>query len=686
MTTPVLRLQNLTVVYGDSDGEAMAVRDLSLSLASGESYGLVGESGCGKTTVAYAIVRHLADNGRVSAGRIFLGEEDVLALDADALRRLRGAGVAMVYQDPASALNPVLTIGRQLVEAVRAHRSLSKASAEAEVVAMLSRVRLPRPQALLQRNKHELSGGQLQRVVIAMALLARPRLLILDEPTTGLDATIEAEVADLIAELAKGFGMSMIYISHNLRLIARVCDRVGVMYAGALVEEGTARQILAEPKHPYTAGLVQCLPSLLGPIGSKRLPSIPGQPPVPHAMPPGCAFAPRCRFAVARRCDTVPGPSLESVGPGRRVSCLRHSEIASLAAPAEAEAAPARVEGGVRLAIDGLTKDYGGGRGLAGFGRARPSLRANDGISLSVRVGEILGLVGESGSGKTTLGRIVIGLEQATAGRVDLNGVDIARLMVRRRPAELIRAIQMVFQNPDSTLNPAHRVGWIISRAIRRLGGAADRRSMAARVDRLLELVRLPNEIVGRFPHELSGGQRQRVAIARAFAADPELVIADEPVSALDVSVQAAIVNLLVDVQEGQGATVVFISHDLALVRHVADRVAVLFKGRVVETGLASQVFRPPWHPYTEMLLSVDDPARRRSPPPAWEEGKADGQGCPFAARCPRRVGPICDTDAPALRAVESGHMISCHVPPSELLREQSGSGPMHPSEGADHA
>jgi peptide/nickel transport system ATP-binding protein len=669
---PVLQIEGLSICYRSGRGLLPAVQHFDLTLKAGETYGLVGESGCGKSTVAFAVMGHLAENACVTAGRILVDGENVVGLDEPGLRRLRGAAIAMVYQDPAAALNPVMTIGWQLKEALDAHRRLPAVAARAEILAVLARVRLPEPARLLKRYPHQLSGGQLQRIVIAMALLARPRLLLLDEPTTGLDVTVEASVVALIAELAANSGMALLYISHNLGLIARVCSRVGVMYGGQLVEEGTVRQVLKGPRHPYTKALIDCLPDVKGRSRQNRLAAIPGQVPSPASLPAGCLFAPRCTHARPGLCDVTPPPQMESLSDGYRVRCLRAQEIPA-GAPPVAFPGRSRARPETRLRLDGVTRIYGGGSTFwQVLGLARDQgLRAADAVSFDVGRGETVALVGESGSGKSTLARILIGLDSATAGRALYDGTNIACLPARSRPEALIRALQMVFQNPDGTLNPSHRVHRILARALKRLGHR-DRHAVNARIAELLRLVRLPADAAARFPQELSGGQRQRVAIARAFAGEPELIIADEPVSALDVSVQAAIVNLLIDVQDIAGTAILLISHDLALVRHVADRVVVLYRGKVMESGSVEAVFSAPSHPYTESLLAAVHP-----PDPDHQPARlavpADGlcqdidaapsaEGCPFAPRCHRRIGTLCFEHPPPLREGSSDdHRILCH-------------------------
>jgi peptide/nickel transport system ATP-binding protein len=665
----VLAIEGLAIAYAGETGGTLAVRDLSLAVARGETYGLVGESGCGKSTAALAMLGYLPPNGRLLAGRLLLEGEDLMSASAERLRALRGPGVAMVHQDPIGALNPVLTLGRQLLETLRAHRPASEQAMREEAVEMLGRVALAEPASFLARYPHQASGGQLQRIVIAMALLARPRLLVLDEPTTGLDVTVEAEVAALVAGLARDFDMAVVYISHNLGLIASVCQRIGVMYAGELVEQGPVREVFARPRHPYTRGLIACLPRIASVATPARLATIPGRVPRLDRAPAGCAFAPRCPHMLAARCiDAGPIP-LAMASDGSGVRCVRVGEFDQ----AQEQVQPRQPRTGEvppRLSLRALTKRYERTGGLwarlrAGAGAAMPALA---GVSFDVGQGEIVALVGESGSGKSTLARVIAGLEQATEGVVLFRDIDIGGLRPRQRPAEVVSAVQLVFQNPDRTLNPSHRVARILARALRR-SNRPDPRPMAQRVATLLERVSLPAETAAQWPHALSGGQRQRVAIARALAGDPVLVLADEPVSALDVSVQGAIINLLLDVRDSSGAAMLFISHDLALVHAIADRVVVLRHGQVMEAGPRDAVFAAPHHPYTRTLLAAAGAAEDAPTLPARRAAPQDeGRGCVHAADCRRFIGPVCRREAPPERIAGPGHRIRCHRPIEELL------------------
>jgi peptide/nickel transport system ATP-binding protein len=681
--SPLLELQDVRISYFGRAGESVVIPGLNLALGAGEALGLVGESGCGKSTVALAIVRYLGRAGRVVGGRILFEGQDLATLGEDALRAIRGRRIAMVYQDPMASLNPVMPIGRQLMEVPMLHEGIGATEARARALRMLREVNLPDPEAVLERYPHQLSGGQQQRIVIAMALIAEPALLIMDEPTTGLDVTVEAAVLDLVRALRRRHNSAILFISHNLGTVVRVCDRIGVMYGGELVEEGTIRQVFADPRHPYTRGLLGCLPTLGRDKHAAPLVPIPGQVGTPLARPAGCGFAARCQHAEAGRCTARP-IAVEPVtgAPGHRVRCVRAAELPPWHRPAAAPAMDAGAgpaEAAPMLAVRGLRKTYRQSRGVFG-GRVR-WVRALHDVELAAGRGQTLAIVGESGCGKSTLARVLSGLQTATAGSVALDGAEVGGVPVQARPGPLKRKLQMVFQNPDSTLNPSHTVGYAIGRALRRLrrlpAGEARRE-----VVRLLEVVKLPVELADRKPHQLSGGQKQRVAIARALAGDPEVVVADEPVSALDVSVQAAIVNLLSELQAARGATLVFISHDLAVVRYLADRVAVMYLGQVVEYGRVEDVFAPPYHPYTEALLSavpVPDPEAQRER--ILLEGTLPSatdamRGCPFSSRCPRRVGPVCDETAPPEQALGRGHRIACHIPAAELQRSQAAGTP----------
>ncbi|HMG49744.1 MAG TPA: ABC transporter ATP-binding protein [Inquilinus sp.] len=665
MTGPLLEIRDLRIEFRGKQDTVVAVPRLSFSVGAGESYGLVGESGCGKSTTAMAIMGYLGSTGVIAGGSIRFDGQELVGATGRQLRAIRGRRIAMVYQDPMSALNPVKTIGAQLAEVPILHLNARRRQAMEMAAAMLEDVRLPDAGDMLKRYPHQLSGGQQQRVVIAMALLARPALLLLDEPTTGLDVTVEAAVIDLIGELRRRFSTSLLFISHNLGLIAESCDRLGIMYSGEIVEEGETGRLFRRPCHPYSQGLIDCIPDIGSDKRSRTLAAIPGHIPLPHERPAGCGFAPRCASFVAGSCDR-PGPALQPAGEGGHlVRCTQWQQVQRprRALPPEADATRTPA---VAIELSGVTKRYdiGGHR----------TLQANEAVSFEAGEAEIVALVGESGCGKSTLARIVTGLDHATSGEVRMAGQNIAALQARQRPRQLLQSIQMIFQNPDSTLNPSHPAAFSIRRSIKKFGVRRGKAAIDQRVRELLDMVRLSPAIAERKPSELSGGQKQRIAIARAFAADPSLIVADEPVSALDVSVQAAVVTLLLDIQKEKRTTMLFISHDLALVRHVADKVVVMYLGKIMEQGRVEEVFGGGTHPYTEALLSAirspnpDEAPRERIRLTRETPSPIDvPPGCRFATRCHRKLGALCDTRPPPVRHLSATHEIACHIELDQL-------------------
>jgi peptide/nickel transport system ATP-binding protein len=665
---PALRVENLDVTYRVRGRDRLALRNVSFEIGRTESYGLVGESGSGKTSIAMALTRYLPRNGRVSAGTIGINGEDPMRLGGTALRNFRARTVSMVYQEPGKALNPSIRVGRQVAEVYEV-AGLSKSDAMDRAADMLTRVQIPDARRVMNRYPHQLSGGMAQRAVIAMAIAADPSLLILDEPTTALDATVEAEVLDLIAGLRAELSTSLLFISHNLAVIAKMCDRVGVLYAGELVEEGPASEVFAAPRHPYTVGLLRCIPSRGQRKDHGRLDSIPGFLPQPGDALPGCIFAPRCPIAEDR-CHQAPPPPFE-VGPGRTSRCYRYEETADLP-----RNTPVDVE--LRTSSDNDREPVITFREVSKtFTGSGESVQALRGVSLDMRRGETLGLVGESGSGKTTLARVLLGLTSADpGGTVELNGAPLPG-DVSGRSREQLQGMQIVFQNPDSALNRRHTVRQLIARPLEKLAGLTG----AALRERLLDLVRsvrLEERHLPLRPRQLSGGLKQRVAIARAFGGGPAIVVCDEPTSALDVSVQAAILNLLADLQAKEQVTYLFISHDLGLVRYLSDRIVVLYLGRVMEVGPAERVFSGPHHPYTEALLSAvptldgtrGSRIRLTGEIPSAAEPPS---GCVFHTRCPRRLpSGICESTEPPLAEAEPGPLLSCHIPIEQLENLQN--------------
>ena len=677
--TPILEIENLSISFSTRAGDIPAVMDFSCSVRPGEAMGLVGESGCGKSTVALGVMRDLGRNGRITGGRVRFKGRDMGEMSATGLRELRGREIAMIYQEPMASLNPAMRVGRQLMEVPIIHRGVSEGEARARALEVLADVKLPDPYRIMQAYPHQLSGGQQQRIVIAMALMADPALLILDEPTTALDVTVEAAVVELVKGLGRKYGTSMLFISHNLGLVLETCDRICVMYSGEAVETGSVRDVFDRMRHPYTQALFRSIP-LPGTDKTERpLVAIPGNFPLPHERPPGCNFGPRCDYFEAGRCDAGPVPMRDVPEGGRHLSrCLRFEEI-DWTRPATSGAVGARTEPGAKiLEARDLQKHYEvNRRGLLGAAETQV-VRANEALSFTAREAETLAIVGESGCGKSTFAKVLLGLETATSGEVTLDGRPIGDTPIEARDTETVADLQMVFQNPFDTLNPSMTVGRQIQRALEVFGVGATEAERNARMLELLDLVKLPREFAARRPRQLSGGQKQRVGIARAFAGGARIVVADEPVSALDVSVQAAVADLLMEIQRTERTTLLFISHDLSIVRYLSDRVLVMYLGHVVEIGETEDVFSPPYHPYTEALLSAVPIADTRvekkhivlegevpsamNPPP----------GCPFQTRCRWKTqvpGNRCETEMPPMVGFgpDGRHRIKCHLSREKL-------------------
>jgi peptide/nickel transport system ATP-binding protein len=650
MADALLDIARLSVAYPAPAGALQALEDVSLTIAPGEVLGLVGESGSGKSTVVLALLGLLGAGVQVAARHMLFAGED-LRTRAPVLR---GRRIGVVFQDAASVLNPAMTIGAQVTEPLRVHLGMTRRAAWARGTELLAEMGLPRPAALMHSYPHLLSGGMKQRVVIATALTTEPALLLLDEPTTALDVTVEAQILDLLDRLRAQRGLSMLLVSHNLGIVDRLCDRVAVLYAGRLAESGATDAVLRHSGHPYTKGLLAALPRPDRPHAGRLAPIPGGLPDLTHPDP-GCNFRPRCAFADE---GCALPQTLRGEGTGHRVRCHRVDEVAGLSWPsADASMAhPAPPVAAGLLAGESLRRRFGGGGFL---GRRRGGVLAVDDVSVAVGRGEILGLVGESGSGKSTLGRLLLRLQPADAGTLRFDGAPVAD----RPGAAFRRRAQIVFQNPDTALNPRQSVFTILARPLARFGIAAGA-ARAAEITRLLALVRLPAAYASRYPHQLSGGEKQRVGIARALASRPDFLVCDEAVSALDVSVQAAVLNLLRDLRDELGVAYLFISHDIGVIAHIADRVAVMYRGSLVEEGPTEDVLHPPYHPYTELLLrSVPVIGGARQPRlPSPDDSVAD-PACKFAARCPRKLGPVCDTVKPPVQTAAPGHRISCHIP-----------------------
>jgi oligopeptide/dipeptide ABC transporter ATP-binding protein len=677
---PVLVCKDLCISYYTRAGEIPAVVDFSLTVKPGETIGIVGESGCGKSTVAMAIMQYMGANGGIKSGSITFKGRDLTTLSEDELRSIRGSEISMIYQEPFASLNPSLKISTQLMEVPLAHENISKKEARKRSIQMLEDVKLPDPERVMESYPHQLSGGQQQRVVIAMGLLSNPSLLLLDEPTTALDVTVEAGIVNLISDISKKFGTSQIYISHNLGLILETCDRVFVMYSGEVVEEGTINSLFTWPKHPYTHGLFSCIPLPTADKNAAPLKPIRGQLPLPFERPPGCYFGPRCDHFKKDLCnqDHFRMENVEGSAPDHRVRCLlykdiEHTKKASGKTIKESPAIGKRV-----LNVDGMKKYYEvKDTSLTAFfsGKSVQFVKANEELNFTAHESETVAIVGESGCGKSTFAKVLMGLEAGTEGEIRHNGKDISDIEVRDRSTKQIRSLQMVFQNPFDTLNPSHSIGGQISRVIRQFGIETDKKKIFDRVMTLLDIVKLPRDFYFRKPRQLSGGQKQRIGIARAFAGNPSIVIADEPVSALDVSVAAAVTELLMDIQREHKTTLLFISHDLSVVRYLSDRIVVMYLGHILERGTTEEVFAPPYHPYTEALLSavpIADPeiTKRKivlegNLPSAMNPPK----GCPFCTRCHRKIGEICDNEPPQDQLVADRHVIKCHIPIEELSK-----------------
>jgi peptide/nickel transport system ATP-binding protein len=679
----ILTIENLTVAYRQGRQWLDAVRDVSLNIRAGETYGLVGESGSGKTTLILGAMRYLSQNGKVTQGSVGLDGQDLLALSEREMRQVWGKKITLVPQNPQSSLNPAIRIGEQVAEILRHHMNMNASQARKRTLELFEMVHLADPERIADSYPHQVSGGMQQRVMIAMALSTEPLLLVLDEPTTSLDVTTQAVILDLVRELITGRQTAALYVTHNLGVVAQVCDRVAVLYAGDLVEDAPTRDLYSNPLHPYTRGLLDSVPRLGDVKHQVQLRAIEGQIPPLGARPHGCVFAPRCPLAI-EICEQWP-PLYES-GTERRSRCHRWNEIqagqVSARQPTEqAEVVQKAASNGRRevvLDLEDLKVHFPISRSIDEVLRRQPvrKVRAVDGVNLDIQRGKTLGLVGESGSGKTTIARAIAGLVEKTGGTIELLQLDLPPKL-SQRDLDTLRHLQMMFQNPEEALNPYLSIGESLKRPFKVLLGQPDEQAKK-NVAQLLDAVRLPPSYANRLPEQLSGGEKQRIAIARAFASNPDLLICDEPVSSLDVSVQASILNLLNDLQVEFGSSLLFISHNLAVVGYLADKIAVIYLGQLMEVADSVDLFEPPYHPYTEALLSAIPLAE---PGAEQKQIRLTGEipsptdipsGCPFHTRCPRFLGDICVQQTPPWREDEAtGKRYFCHIPADELRANQ---------------
>ncbi len=691
----LLQIEDLRTEIRLRSATVHALDGVSLSLEAGECLGIVGESGCGKTMTALSIMQLLPPGGHIVGGSITLDGQEISSLNDDGMRHVRGNEVGMIFQDPITSLNPTMTVGDQIAETVLLHRGADGKTARARAVEVLGLVGMPRPAERVSSYPHQLSGGMRQRVMIAMALACEPKLLIADEPTTALDVTIQKQILELIDDLRQRLGMAVILVTHDLGVIAGRADRAVVMYAGKVVETTTTARLFANPRHPYTEALFGALPEKAA-DETERLYSIPGMPPDLTMPPPGCRFAARCRYRQDRCIGEEPALEGDSwdhafrcffpVGKAGADAEAGRLEVAEIAHERR-ERVPHPQDGdGVLLRADGLVKNFAVTSGAV-LQRRIGEVSAVADVSFSIRPGATFGMVGESGCGKTTIGRMIAGLERANQGSIVLDGEDIVQLATvsgRRRRSPLSRRerrrrspkVQLMFQDSYASMDPRMRVGPILREplAIQRIGSRSEQHQKIAAI---LDEVGLPRAAVDRYPHEFSGGQRQRLGLARALILRPQLVVADEPVSALDVSIQAQILNLMLDLQRDLGLTYLFISHDLSVVRYLSETIGVMYLGKMVEIGPADDVYYHPVHPYTRGLIDTVPVADPRIAQAREDKGVAGElpsainppSGCRFRTRCPR-AQEICAQEEPPLRPFTAhGHQAACHFP----LREPEG-------------
>ncbi len=662
----LLTVNNLRTEFALRTKDVAAVDDVSFQVEAGECLGIVGESGCGKTTTGLSIMRLLPRNGKIAAGEILYDGREIAHLPERDVRRLRGNDIALIPQDPMTSLNPVMRIGAQIGEGFRIHKGASKRDALKRAVEVLELVEMPNPEERIMQYPHELSGGLRQRVMIAMALVCEPKILIADEPTTALDVTIQAQILDILDQLRAKLGMAMILITHDMGVIAGRADRVAVMYAGKKIEEANTLNLFTQMRHPYSQALLSSVPNISGSVEKMRLASIAGVPPDLTQEIVGCRFAERCAFATDE-CRTTEPPLTPSDDADHVFACFHPVRGRSTAVRvAINDRRTASTEGPFLELVD-LVKDFPI-RSNSVFRRHAGNVSAVSHVSLTMQRGETLGIVGESGCGKTTIGRLIVGLEMPTSGTITFRDspTHVTGHALRR---ELAKERQMMFQDPYSSLDPRQRVGSIVGEPLS-VQKDLSPVQIRQRVDDLLNEVGLPADSAMRYPHEFSGGQRQRIGFARAMALKPKLIIADEPVSALDVSIQAQILNLIMDLREKEDLSLIVISHDLAVVQYISDRIAVMYLGKMVEMGPAVDVFTNPAHHYTQGLLDavpvpdVVESQKRRGMQVRGELPSASNppSGCRFRTRCPAAT-ERCAEEEPPMSRVAPGHTVACHFP-----------------------
>jgi peptide/nickel transport system ATP-binding protein len=671
----LIEIDNLSVDYWQRGQWVTVVDGLNMHVNAGETFGLVGESGCGKSTTANAMLGYRPPGCRYYGGSVWYSGQDILKMHGSELRRVVGREITLVPQNPTTALSPGMRVGKQVVETLLLNHFCSSArEAQERTLELFRLVSLPAPEKLFYKYPHQLSGGQQQRVLISMALVCEPSLVLLDEPTTGLDVTTQAQILDLLRDLQSRLGMGMVYVTHNLGVVAQICDRIGVMYAGRMVEIASRHTIFKQPRHPYTQGLIASVPKINSPSHRQTL-LLKGLL-RRDELPAGCPFAPRCEFSV-ERCYREP-QELTSLESDHWVACSRVENVPLYEDRLGQESAPTNgvehtdlMQTIALMEVKDLDAGYGTRR-IPGSLRREPTYAVED-ISFDIHPGETFALVGESGSGKTTISRALTGLMSSVSGRLTFDRRYDLTQKLDKRHSELLHNIQLIFQNPDASLNPRHRVSEIVGRPLAKFFNLHGD-ELRKRVEGLLEDVRLDASYYHRFPDELSGGERQRIAIARALAAQPRLLLCDEVLSALDVSVQASVLELLVDLQTRHDIAYLFISHDLAVVRSLADRVGVLYWGGLCEVGRVDEIFNPPYHPYTQLLLNAIPEADpdQVMPPARKDIGLLTGDqrpACPFAARCPYELGSLCDDTLPPWQSVSDTYMLRCHIPLDELRR-----------------